>query len=99
MAEHSVTAVSAAALTKRERELLARRALQRAELMLERVTESYRSAETLQLALQNAGAPRARVAAAKARTIVLARECAAARNEVAVARETLAARRPRRPRR
>lgn len=100
MAENSVTATAARRLTKREREELARRALRRAEVLLERVTCRYRSAETSMLALQNTGAAPARVAAAKARTIELARERVAARAEVAAAREALAsARRPRRSRR
>lgn len=100
MAEHSVTGAAARPLTKREREELARRALRRAEVLLERVTGRYRSAETSLLALQAAGASPARLATAKSRTIVLARERAAARAEVTAAREALAAaRRPRRPRR
>jgi hypothetical protein len=55
----------------------------------------------LQLALQqNAGAPAARVAAAKACTIERAQELAAARSAVDDARGVLAAERePRRPRR
>lgn len=92
MAEQILDAGSAVVLTKRERIARAELVVRRAERAVDRAVGAYRAAETRQLARQvSLPATSRRVTDAKARTIALARDLAAARDHLVTARETLAA--------